>query len=54
MQQKAQQKLVQLNLAYEEALKAVQGRPAAMKDIPAPVRKRAPGLRAAPACPHGV
>ena len=39
MQQKAQQKLVQLNLAYEEALKAVQGRPAAMKDIPLPEAK---------------
>ena len=39
MQQKAQQKLIELNLAYEEALKAVHGRPAALKDIPLPEAK---------------
>ena len=39
MQQKAQQKLIELNLAYEEALKAVQGRPAAIRDIPLPEAK---------------
>ena len=39
MQQQAQQKLIELNLAYEQAVKAVQGRPAALKDIPLPEAK---------------
>ncbi len=37
--QKAQQKMIELNLAYEEAVKAVQGRPAALHDIPLPEAK---------------
>ena len=36
MQQRAQQKLIELNLAYEAAVKAVQGRPAALRGIPLP------------------
>ena len=38
MQQRAQQKLIELNLAYEAAVKAVQGRPAALRDM---VREKA-------------
>ena len=36
MQQQAQQKLIELNLAYEQAVKAVQGRPAALQDLRLP------------------
>ena len=39
MQQKAQTRLIELNLAYEEALKAVHGRPAPIRDIPLPEAK---------------
>ena len=39
MQQRAQQKLIERNLAYEAAVKAVQGRPAALRDIPLPEAK---------------
>ena len=39
MQQKAQARLIELNLAYEEALKAVHGRPAPIRDIPLPEAK---------------
>lgn len=39
-QQQAQDKLIQLNLAYEEAMKTAMGRPAPMNDIPLPEAKQ--------------